>query len=538
MRWDWQKMSLVQSLTENSGKIMLAGLSGVLLTLSFPGIGMAYLAWGALVFLLFALRDAGPRKSLLLGLLAGFVHYLSLIYWLVPTMRIYGYLPLLLCLLLLVLLALYLALYPAVFSVLLSWSCRRPAAIIIMAPVFWVCLEYLRAFLFSGFPWGLLGYTQADYLNLIQSADIFGVYGVSAIIMLTNAALLLLALAITGKHWQGFRVQGWLAGAGCLAVLLILGGILLYGSFRTDAMDRRLATAETLDVAVIQGNIEQLHKWDRRFKESTIKKYFELSDQVGNPSPELVIWPETAAPFYFDYNTEMREWVLNGIADAGKHFLIGAPSVEFTHREPIQYNSAYLIGPDGRVQGRYDKVHLVPFGEYVPFNQWLPFINTMVAQVGNFRAGKQGDTIGWNDIKIGMLICYESIFPPLSVDMVKSGADFLVNITNDAWFGRTSAPYQHFSMAVFRAIENRRSLVRAANTGISGYIDPVGRVLETSPLFETAVLSRSIPLIKDYETFYVRHKDWLAICCLIASGMIIVLQLIVKKRYWVFGNIK
>lgn len=509
---------------------MLAGVTGILLTAGFPVIGMACSAWGALVFLLFAIRDTGPRKSFMLGLLAGMVHYLTLVYWLAPTMRIYGYLPLSLSLLLLILLAVYLALYSAFFAFLLAWTGRRPSMLLIFAPMFWVFLEYLRTRLFSGFPWGLLGYTQADQLSLIQFADIFGVYGVSAVILFANAALLLLVLAVLKKPWQGCRVKAWPAAAGCLAVLAALGAVLGYGNLRMYAMDQRLAAADTLDVAVIQGNIGQLHKWDRGFREATIKKYFDLSKIGENQSPELIIWPETAAPFYFDYNTELTERVLNRIEAAGKYFIIGAPSVEFDHRRPRYYNSAYLIGPGGEVCGRYNKVHLVPFGEYVPFNDWLPFIDTLVSQVGNFDAGRRGDIIGWNDISIGMLICYEGIFPSLSVEMVRSGADFLVNITNDAWFGKTSAPYQHFSMAVFRAIENRRSLVRAANTGISGYIDPVGRVMETSPLFETAVLSRSIPLIKDHETFYTRHTDWLGMVCLIASGLVIVLQLIFKHK--------
>ncbi|HMA85126.1 MAG TPA: apolipoprotein N-acyltransferase [Desulfosalsimonadaceae bacterium] len=538
IKQDFGKMGFVQSIADNWGKIILAVLTGGLLTAGFPEMGVAYAAWGALVFLLFAIRDAGPRKSFMLGLLAGMVHYLSLIYWLVPTMRIYGYLPVSLSLLLLILLALYLAIYPAVFAFLLTWTGRRPAVILIMAPVFWVSLEYLRSILFSGFPWGLLGYSQADYLGLIQFADIFGVYGISAIIVVANAALLVLVLGVSKKPWQGVRIRGWLAGAGCLAVLAALGAIFGYSQFRMHAMDRLSAEAETLDVGVIQGNIRQLHKWDRRFRETTIQKYFDLSQAPDNPTPELIIWPETAAPFYFDYHTELTEQVLSGIQQADKYFIIGAPSVELDHRAPKYYNSAYLIGPAGQVLDRYNKVHLVPFGEYVPFNEWLPFIDTMVAQVGSFDAGQRGHTMGWDDVKIGMLICYESIFPALSIEMVNNGADFLINITNDAWFGKTSAPYQHFSMAVFRAIENRRTLVRAANTGISGYIDPVGRVMETSHLFETAVLSRGIPLIKDHETFYTRHKDWLPIGCLIASGMIIVVQLFFKKsrHRWVLGR--
>jgi len=523
-------MALFQTLTENSGKIMLAVLSGVLLTAGFPIIGVSYTVWGALALLFFAIRDTDVRKSFLLGFLAGLCHYLSLIYWLAFTMRVYGQLSFSLSILALLLLALYLAIYPAIFAVLMTWTARRPVVMVIMAPVFWICLEYLRSILFSGFPWGIVGYSQADQLDLIQFADILGVYGVSGIILLANAALLMLVLAVSGKRWQGRGVSGRAAAGSCLFVLIALCAVLIYGNARVNEMDERMAAADTLDVAVVQGNIAQMHKWDRRFMEATVDKYFELSDRASHPSPELIVWPETAAPFYFRYNMELTEKVTNGIDKAETYFIIGAPSVEFVNRTPVNYNSAYLIGPQGEVHGRYDKVHLVPFGEYVPFKKWLPFINSLVAQVGDFDAGRRGDTMGWADTRVGMLICYEVIFPPLSVEMVKNGADFLINMTNDAWFGRTGAPYQHFSMAVFRAIENRRTLVRSANTGISGYIDPAGRAMEKSPLFETAVLSRRIPLIKDYESFYTRHGDWLPIACFIVTGFIIVLKLLFKNK--------
>ncbi|MCK5509598.1 MAG: apolipoprotein N-acyltransferase, partial [Desulfobacterales bacterium] len=231
--------------------------------------------------------------------------------------------------------------------------------------------------------------------------------------------------------------------------------------------------------------------------------------------PDLVVWPETATPFYFLYDRPLSKKVQKGIHDTNTNFLIGSPS--FVRREHTieYYNSAYLMSPNGRVCGKYDKAHLVPFGEYVPFKKWLPFIGKMVEAVGDFSVGQKGKTIKWNNYNPGLLICYEIIFPELSRAMAKNDAALLVNITNDAWYGRTSAPYQHFSMAVFRAIENRRSLVRAANTGISGFIDPVGRIMASTPLFQEKVITRFVPIIHKTST-YTRFGDLFAIACIVA----------------------
>lgn len=522
----------------NSGKLILAMFSGALLTAAFPRIGAWYAAWGALVFLFLALRDAGPKKGFWLGFMAGFVHYLSLLYWLVPTMRVYGYLPLPVSVLALVLLAGYLALYPALFAAALSGLCRHPALMLPMVPLSWVSLEYVRSIILSGFPWGLVGYSQFSRLHLIQMADVFGVYGVSGIVMLGNAALFMLVLAVSGKRWQGFALRPAGAAAAVLLLVAALGSAWMYGKMAVSGMDARAANADGLNTAVIQGNIDQAQKWDRTFRRQTLDKYFRLSGKAPAPSPDLVVWPETAAPFYFNYDAGAREKFQERVAALDRAFLIGTLSADTDGRVPAEYNSAYLLGRDGAVLGRYDKVHLVPFGEYVPFHQWLPFIDTLVAQTGNFEAGRKGTVLAWEEADIGILICYEAIFPRLSAEMAANGADFLVNMTNDAWFGKTSAPYQHFSMAVFRAIENRRALVRAANTGISGFVDPVGRITETSGLFADAVLSRRIALIRDYETVYTRYKDLPALACLVATGGIFVLLFLFSVKTKRFPRIR
>jgi apolipoprotein N-acyltransferase len=203
----------------------------------------------------------------------------------------------------------------------------------------------------------------------------------------------------------------------------------------------------------------------------------------------------------------LTDMVLEGIKSTSAHFIIGSPSYAAGEDRMIFHNSAYLVSPQGKILGKYDKVHLVPFGEYVPLKRFLPFIDKLVEQVGDFRPGHKGHTLAWADRRVGLLICYESIFPELARATVRNGADLLVNITNDAWFGRTSAAFQHFSMAVFRAVENRRCLARAANTGISGYIDANGRIRHTTGLYKEAVAVRPVALLK-IASFYSRWGDW------------------------------
>jgi apolipoprotein N-acyltransferase len=217
--------------------------------------------------------------------------------------------------------------------------------------------------------------------------------------------------------------------------------------------------------------------------------------------------------------------VFEGIHRTAVDYLIGSPS--FVRKDEVVrlFNSAYLINPQTKTMGKYDKTHLVPYGEYVPFKKWLPFLGKIVDQVGDFKAGAIGNTLQWRDQQIGVQICYEIIFPAYSRAMVRNNASLLVNITNDAWFGKTSGPYQHFSMTVFRAVENRRSLARAANTGISGFIDPVGRILATTPLLEEAAVTRSIPLLME-KTVYTRTGDLFARVCMAVVLLVTLIELI------------
>ena len=503
--------------------LFLAASSGFLLTLSFPKTGISFLAWFALVPLLAASKSLSYRNGFFLGLLTGLVHYLTLFYWLAHTMSTYGHLPFYVSLPLLFLLSFYLALYIALFSTAVTILCSSPLSISYTAPLVWVSLEYIRSFLLTGFPWELLGYSQFNMLHLIQISDIFGVYGVSFCIVLSNTTLFLIFLALTNKDWKEKNIGIKQAVLVTAAVAVVLAAVWGYGNWRIHRLHELAVNSPSVKVAVVQGNIDQAQKWDPAFQKSSTIKYIRLSLRSKNLHPDLVVWPETATPFYFTQNTELSNLVLSGIRETGADFLIGSPAFDFEKNKIEYYNSAFLVDADGNVTGRYDKSHLVPFGEYVPLKRWLPFVGKMVESVGDFRAGEKGRTLKWKKFRIGVLICYEVIFPPLARAMVQNHASILFNLTNDAWYGRSSAPFQHFSMAIFRAVENRRSLVRAANTGISGFIDPSGNVIEATRIFKDAVITQNVPMLA-IKTFYSKYGDVFAMACLGLSVIVIIFR--------------
>lgn len=502
-------------------KWLPAIISGLLLTASFPKVGFSLLAWLALVPLFIALRGLEPKEAFRVGMLTGLTHYLTLLYWVVFTMRTYGYLPWWQCVSLLVLLAAYLALYPGVFALSLVRFCSQPGRLILLVPVFWVALEFLRSFLLTGFPWGAVGYSQFNRLHIIQISDMFGVYGVSFLVVLFNAAVYVLLLFAARKKWCGHSVGKRQALQAIVPTLILISFGLVYGSMRIKSMDAAISGAASTRVAVVQGNIDQARKWDPAFQIGTTKKYVDLTLSAAALQPDLVVWPETATPFYFTASPKLTRLVTDTVRQTSTHLLVGSPSVQGTPGSYAYYNSAYLVTPDGRASERYDKVHLVPFGEYVPLKRMLSFVGKMVAQVGDFSPGEKGRTLVWGEDRppIGVQICFEIIFPGLSRSLVKNGAGMLVNLTNDAWFGKSSAAYQHFSMAVYRAVENRRSLVRCANTGISGFIDPVGRIVARTALFEDAVVDRAVPVITGI-TIYTRFGDIFPMACLMVLGVL------------------
>lgn len=501
-------------------RFALAILSGIALVLAFPPFGAGFLAWGALVPLFFSLDGASRRTAFLLGSASGFAFYLGTVYWVIHSMYNFGGVPLGVSILVMLSLVLYLSLYTGVFGLLVSVTAGFDRlARVMLFPAFWVMLEYLRGHLFTGFPWVLLGYTQSQYLPLIQISDITGVWGVSYLIAAFNAAAFFVLRHLVKKEE---RLPVLPVGA----AIALLSLTLVYGMLRMDNVDKEVSGWSAMKVGIAQGSIDQSVKWDGGYQQKTLDIYKDLTSKAGRENARLVIWPETAIPFYFEAEKIRDGFVGSIMRDAGTYVLTGSPSYNYNpvSAEVSYYNSVYLLSPAGEALGRYDKIHLVPFGEYVPLRSILPF-KKLTAGVGDFNEGPGPVPIMFEGGGIGTLVCFESIFPEIARGAVKNGATMLANLTNDAWFGYTSAPYQHFGMAVFRAVENKSYLVRAANTGISAVIDPNGRIRKETRLFERTVIVDEIRLRQGDLTFYSRYGDAFAWACAVISGAFILTRL-------------
>ena len=514
----------VKHQSSTSSKIILtwnaifpAAVSGILLFLSFPKYGSGFFAWIALIPLFWALREKiSIRQGLLLGFITGVACHIGLIYWITYVVVSYGYLPIYLGIILMLLLACYLSLYTAIFAAGIVFF-RHKIPLFLAAPVLWVCLEWCKSNLLTGFPWENLGYSQ--YLNyyLVQFADVSGVFGLSFLIVLANAALF---TVIVKKSKKGFILAA--------AVILIIIGILIYGVNRARQVDTILQNAEQIEISLIQGNIDQSIKWNENFQKETINIYEQLSLQNAPAKGSLIVWPETALPFNFQDVNNFQKQVREISLKTKSWFIFGSTRYEESDADTDYYNSAYLLSPAGEIKGKYDKVHLVPYGEYVPLRNIFPFIKKLTAGMGDFTAGIGYNPLTMDNKKIGVLICYEGILPFAARTYKKEGAGVLVNITNDAWFGDTSAPFQHFSMAVFRAVETRLYLARAANTGISAIVDPKGKIVAETDIFEKASLKGNVKY-SNIQTIYVKYGDVLVIVCFLLVVFYFILVLFKRE---------
>ncbi len=462
-------------------------LSGLLLVVIQPPLSQFYLAYVALVPLLCAIRKDRLRDTFLAGYLTGVVSYLGLIYWVVVAMNRYGGIHISLSFLILLLFVAYLSLYTGCFAFTVAYLQKHSALpIYVTAPILWVIMEYLRGFLLSGFPWSFLAHSQHNFLALIQIVSVTGSYFISFLIVSVNCIIFCLL----------FRKPLHVAYAGLTGLLLILS--LAYG-FNI----MREKNNENLTAAIIQGNITQDLKWQPATITKTIEKYFSRTIGAGSGA-NLVIWPETALPFQFNESTELGMALRALSRTVGADLLFGAVTRD---KEDKSYNSAYLITKDGNSRGHYSKVHLVPFGEYTPFRRYLPFLEKISVAVGDFFSGPSHSPLKASFGDIGVLICYEGVFPGITNETVRNGAQVLVNMTNDAWFGSTSAPYQHLAFYVFRAIETDRYVLRAANTGISAIIDNHGHVRMQTPLFRDDALRGGFE-VRRTKTWYAKYGDY------------------------------
>ena len=507
--------------------ILLAATTGILLPYCFPKYDLGLLAWVALIPLHIALDGLSRRRQAFwLGWLAGIICSTGIMSWVVTAMHTYGKVPLVFSYGIMLLLTAYLGLYVGIYSAGVVWfRMLMPRYGLFAAPCLWVTLELLRTYVLSGLPWSLLGYSQYRQLDVIQIADHLGVYGVSFLIVLTNVALAELYLWLM-PLFRGFR-PARLPWELVTTAAMLVGLSWAYSTslITSEAMEGSKAA---LQVGVVQPNIDQAVKWDQAFREETLQRYDRLTESFGY-GVDLVVWPEAATPFIYEREPVYQLQLVAMANRASAPLLFGSPAVRFDpERKPFLLNSAYLLSPDGELLGRYDKQHLVPFGEYIPLkSSLLFFLEKMVEGIGDFQAGpgptilsfqlkeSQGGTPA-RRVKFGVVICYEVIFPDLVRRIASSGAEFLVTITNDAWFGDSSAPAQHFSMVVFRSVENHLAFARAANTGISGFIDPFGRIIAASPLFTETALQAAIP-VRQTKTFYSRYGDVFAYGCMLIS---------------------
>jgi apolipoprotein N-acyltransferase len=494
--------------------VLAAVLSGLLVAAAFPKWDQSYLLIFALVPLLWALRGKSLKAGFGLGLLSGLAHYVGLLYWIVYVTHVFGHLPLLVAIGIMLLLAGYMSLYTAVWGLGVAWGQSRRLGLLWWAPVLWVTLEFGQTYIISGFPWELLGNGLFLHPLLLQLADITGVYGLSFLVVLVNAGLYLLFSPPRGQ-----TLRMWQAVAVCLILALWLG----YGYYRLGEMAKLTAASPKIKVAVVQGNIKQGEKWQKEMVQATLNRYAELSRRVKGA--RLIVWPETAAPFFYLRTPDLAAEVQKIAREDDAYLLFGSPAWELTSHGERYFNRAYLLNPQGQTIGVYNKAHLVPFGEYVPLRHYFPFtlIGKMVPMVGDFAEGPVGATVSLPEGAIGPLVCYESIFPYLSRAQVANGARLLVNITNDAWFGKTAAAYQHMSMAVLRAVENHVCLARAANTGISAFIDGAGRLLWTSELNVPDAHAVELAWLPG-GSLYTRIGDVFAWACVILAGLALILS--------------
>lgn len=469
---------------------LLALLSGALLALSFPGSGsQGWVAFAALVPLFAAVAGADWRRAGLLGFGAGLVFWIATIPWIAQTIVRYGGLPWPLAVLVLLGLAGYLALYTAAFCAAVSRvSMGRGVPFVLAAASLWVALEFLRTYLLTGFPWNLLGYSQYRNLPVVQVAAVTGIYGVSFVVVAVNAAL----WRVLGRDGGWKQPLAAAATAGGAVALAIVSAWLPPGA----------GARPTHEVALVQGSIDQGVKWDPTSRDGTLAVYRTSTLEAARRGAKLIVWPETSLPFVFDHDG--RRAVVQGLArEAGAYVLVGA----LGSATEGPRNSAFLIAPDGGLVGRYDKRHLVPFGEYVPLQSLLPFVEVVGGgAIGALESGREATILSTPLGRLAVVICYEAIFPAEVRDFFLAGADVLVNITNDAWFGRSPAPVQHLAMAAFRAVENRAYLVRAANTGISAVVAPDGRIVQASALFTRETVAGTIaPRVGP--SVYTRYGD-------------------------------
>ena len=459
--------------TPQASPSLLVFFSACLLILAFPSFNQPWTAWIALVPWLWLLPACTPREAFRYSWQVGCLFFLGSMWWLIElgafggVAAVVGW----------AVLAAYLGVYFGLFG----WLTRRvlaarPAAgfRLLIIPALWVGCEYLRGHLLTGQPWNLLGYSQSPWLAAIQIADLTGAWGVSFVVVLVNVGIvesLKNLLGGTGKEKGG--TKGRLAGLNSLRPLapgLIAAAVVLsvvgYGHWRL----RHLPGGTPLRVSVIQANIPQAQKWDEQYAESILERHEALTREAAQEAPDLIVWPEASVPGVIGIDDEVTKHLQVLAREIARPLLVGAPMVRVGDAHWRMTNSAALLDAQGQIVQRYDKIHLVVFGEYIPFEKPLPWLRDVLPPIGDFVPGRSYEVFkaaagDWDLPPFSVLVCFEDVFPELARRFARQGAQALLTITNDAWFGPTAAAYQHAQASTLRAVELHRPVVRAANTG-------------------------------------------------------------------------
>jgi len=539
----------VKFLSRLDPRYLAAIVSGLLLAASFPKPGVAGLAWIAPGLFLFAALGQRGRPCFRIGYLAGLAHYLASLYWLLfipfPAGAVVGWLAL----------SAYLALYPAAWVWLcwklfpgnkfvrnqswraaaqefftVNWWARAGWSLLCAA--LWVALEMVVARFLSGFPWNLLGASQYRIAPLIQIASVTGVYGVSFLVVWFSVSLTIALLRLIREPSMRW---GWLLELRLPLIVLMV--VMVFGVGRL--LDRT-QTDRKLSVALVQPSIPQPLIWDHGEDANRFNKIIELSKLALAAKPDLLVWPESSMPNFTDDNFRV---ITNLIATHKVSMILGADDAE---RRPEaggaedydSFNAAFLFNPAGEYVATYRKRHLVVFGEYLPFAQWLPVLRKLIPIPGDFTPGDRFvpfELSGAAKAKLSVLICFEDVFPHLVRDYVGADTDFLLNLTNDGWFGEGAAQWQQAVGAVFRAVENGVPLIRCTNNGLTCWIDSHGVIREIlggegKAVYAPGFMLAKIPLSTSGQghesTFYNRHGDWFGWVCLGLSLVAVVVRIV------------
>ncbi len=503
-----------------------AAVLGVALTFAFAPyfyLPLVVLAFSGLWLL--SRNAPSHRQAFWTGWWFGFAHGVTALYWianslLVDAERFAWLIPLAVSLI-----PAYVALYPALVCYVCSRLPHKGVMRWLIFSLLWVIAELIRGHVMTGFGWNVLGYVWADTLPIMQFASIVGVYGLS-LLTIVLATIPGLVDEIAGSPRKLIGVM--------LAVFVVISGLMMWGQAKLEAAGLN-TTSTTIGVRVVQPNIAQSMKWDEQAAVENLEKHLLLTRQpFSEGALDMVVWPESAIPFVLDRDEARRAHIAESLLENTK-LVLGGVRFEGTRERPKPYNSVFVMNADAEIEASYDKHHLVPFGEYIPLRQFIPFIETITHGGFQFQSGQGAQTIQVEDIAtISPLICYEVMYSGDVADRAVP-PELLVNITNDAWFGDSSGPHQHLAMARMRAVEEGVPLIRAANTGISAVIDAQGRVYEHIELNKADVIDIRIPVSSATtpRTFYATHGKITPIGIVMLLGLIIVvLHVIFYNRRW------